>query len=176
MSDPELPSGGEELTLPVRVLFVCMGNICRSPTAQGVFEAQVHEAGLDGRVVADSAGLGPWHVGEAPDPRAQNAAWNRGIDLSGQRARQVEQTDFDRFHYMLAMDRGNLVALQQRQPTGSAVLIELLMRHAPGGYGREVGDPYAGGPAGFEQVLDQVEVACRGLLQTLSVRHKLSRR
>ncbi len=174
MSDPELPA--EELALPVRVLFVCMGNICRSPTAQGVLEAQVHDAGLDGRLVVDSAGLGPWHVGEAPDPRAQHAAWGRGIDISAQRARQVEQGDFQRFHYMLAMDRGNLAALQQRQPPRSTVRIELLMRHAPGGYGREVGDPYAGGPAGFEQVLDQVEVACRGLLQTLSVRHSLNRR
>ena len=149
------------------VLFVCLGNICRSPTAHGVFSAQVAEAGLAGRIAIDSAGTGAWHVGEPPDGRATAAALQRGYDLSGLRARQVDPADFERFHYILAMDRSNLSHLEAMRPAGYRGHLGLFLDFHPRPPTREVPDPYYGGDRGFEEVLDLVERAGRGLLEAM---------
>lgn len=128
---------------------------------------QVEAAGLVGRIEIDSAGTGDWHVGEAPDTRAQAAARSRGYDLSALRARQVSAADFERFDLLLAMDEANLAELHRRCPPQHRDKVRLLMAFAPGTTETEVADPYFGGTQGFEQVLDQVERACRGLLDTL---------
>ncbi|MCR4466551.1 low molecular weight protein-tyrosine-phosphatase [Burkholderia sp. SCN-KJ] len=151
----------------VAICFVCLGNICRSPTAEGVMRHQVDAAGLADRIEVDSAGTGDWHVGEPPDTRAQAAARTRGYDLSALRARQVSAADFERFDLLLAMDEANLAELRRRCPPGQRDKVRLLMEFAPGAAETEVADPYFGGAQGFEQVLDQVERACAGLLDTL---------
>jgi protein-tyrosine phosphatase len=153
------------------VLFVCMGNICRSPTAEGVFRELLAGSGLLQRVHADSAGTHAYHVGSPPDPRAQQAAARRGIDISRLRARVVVREDFERFDYVLAMDCGNLEDLAGQRPARPRARVGLLMEFAPSGYPREVPDPYYGGRHGFEQVLDMVETGCRGLLQEILSRH-----
>jgi protein-tyrosine phosphatase len=159
----------------LRVLMICMGNICRSPTAEGVLRAQLQRAGLADRVAVDSAGTHGFHTGEAPDPRAIRHAAQRGYDIAGQRARPVGPDDFARFHWLLAMDEANLAWLHKRAPQGHGARIELLLAHArrqpPV---REVPDPYYGPPAGFEQVLDLVEDACQGVVERLHV--ELARR
>ncbi|MBI0327929.1 low molecular weight protein-tyrosine-phosphatase [Burkholderia plantarii] len=149
------------------VCFVCLGNICRSPTAEGVMRAQVDAAGLAHAIEIDSAGTGDWHVGAPPDPRAQQAARSRGYDLSALRARQVEAADFARFDLLLAMDDANLAELRRRAPAELRHKLRLLMEFAGEGAAREVADPYFGGAQGFEQVLDQCEAACAGLLASL---------
>ncbi|RQR62138.1 low molecular weight phosphotyrosine protein phosphatase [Burkholderia sp. Bp9126] len=154
----------------VAICFVCLGNICRSPTAEGVMRHQVEAAGLADRIDVDSAGTGDWHVGEAPDSRAQAAARTRGYDLSALRARQVSGADFEHFDLLLAMDDANLAELRRRCPAEHRGKVRLLMAFAPGATVSEVADPYFGGAQGFEQVLDQCEAACRGLLDTLSQR------
>lgn len=154
----------------MRVLFVCLGNICRSPTAEGMFRRHLDEAGLAGRVEVDSCGIGPWHVGKSPDARAQAAAASRGLDLSGLRARQLDDGDFARFDYLLAMDHDNLAALEARRPADSAAHVGLFLAFA-GLPDRAVPDPYYGGDDGFEQVLDLVESASRGLVE--DVRRRL---
>ncbi|MCD6044139.1 MAG: phosphotyrosine protein phosphatase [Burkholderiales bacterium] len=141
------------------VLFVCTGNICRSPTAEGVLRALCVEAGIELRV--ESAGLGDWHVGQPPDERAQHHAGRRGYDLSAQRARQVRAHDFDEFDMILAMDRGHLRALQRMAGPAHRSKIRLFATDC------DVPDPYYGGPEGFEQVLDLVEAHCRNLLREL---------
>jgi protein-tyrosine phosphatase len=141
------------------ILFVCTGNICRSPTAEAVFRALAKNAGLELRI--ESAGLGDWHVGEPPDDRAQHHAKGRGYDLSAQRARQVRQRDFDDFDLILAMDRGHLRALERMAPPKHRAKIRLFAAD------RDVPDPYYGGPEGFERVLDLVEDQCRSLLEEL---------
>ena len=147
----------------MRVLFVCLGNICRSPTAEGVFRRKLHEAGLESRVTVDSAGTGDWHVGKAPDARTRVAAMRRGYDLSALRARQVRKADFGEFDLILAMDLANLADLKRLgQGVGTAELDLFLRRYA--GELDEVPDPYYGGEAGFEQVLDLIERACDALL------------
>ena len=149
------------------VLFVCLGNICRSPTAEGVFRhllAQERPA-LD--VEVDSAGMGDYHIGEPPDIRSQRAAMQRGIDLSGLRARQVSVHDFDRFGLILAMDRSNLRALQALRPKASRAEVRLLLEYAGGLDDLEVPDPYSGGQDGFERVLDLIMLASRGLISAL---------
>lgn len=153
----------------VSVLFVCMGNICRSPTAEGVFKRLVEEAGLDGQVFVDSAGTHDYHVGSPPDRRAQAAAARRGYDLSALRARKLGLEDVRRFDYVLVMDRGNLNRAHSIGG-GFADNIRLLMDFAPHRREREVPDPYAGGPEGFEYVLDLIEDACRGLLEDVKRR------
>lgn len=153
----------------VSVLFVCMGNICRSPTAEGVFRRLVEEAGLDGKVFVDSAGTHDYHVGSPPDRRAQAAAARRGYDLSALRARKFGLEDVRRFDYVLVMDRGNLNRARSIGG-GFADNIRLLMDFAPHRREREVPDPYAGGPEGFEYVLDLIEDACRGLLEDVKRR------
>jgi protein-tyrosine phosphatase len=154
----------------VAVCFVCLGNICRSPTAEAVLRAQIGAAGLDGRIDVDSAGTGDWHMGEAPDERAQAAARRRGYDLSRLRARQVAREDFERFDLLLAMDDANLRQLRSLCPEQHQAKLRLLMEFATEPAGREVADPYFGGGEGFEQVLDQCEEACRGLLAHLRAR------
>jgi protein-tyrosine phosphatase len=155
---------------PVKVLFVCMGNICRSPTAEGVFKGLVERAGLGEEIVSDSAGTHDYHVGEAPDPRAQSAARARGYDLSRLCARQVKPRDFSEFDYVLAMDEANLGQLRHLCPPGHAGKVRLFMEFAGQGAPREVPDPYYGGAPGFERVLDLVERASRGLLDHLRAR------
>lgn len=154
----------------VRILFVCMGNICRSPIAQVVFKHLVAEAGLGDRIFVDSAGTHAYHLGEPPDPRAQHAAAHRGYDLSALRARQVRRSDFTEFDFVIAMDTMNLRALARLCPPEHARKIRLLMEFADGACEREVPDPYYGGKAEFERVLDLVEQASRGLLDYLSRR------
>ena len=148
----------------MRVLFVCMGNICRSPTAEGVFRALAEGEGVE--VAIDSAGLGRWHVGDPPDERATAAAASRSIGLSGA-ARQVEPADFDRFDLLVAMDAENVAGLQRLAPDGEAAeKIRLLREFDPDAGGDlDVPDPYYGGPDGFEDVLDMVERSSRGLLE-----------
>jgi len=149
------------------VLFVCTGNICRSPTAQGVFEKMVHAAGLAERVRVDSAGTHDYHVGESPDARAQAHARRRGYDLSTLRARQGLRADFEAFDHILAMDRGHLKILRRLAPPGYGGL-QLFMDYAPRSLGPDVPDPYYGGADGFERVLDMIEHAAAGLLRSLA--------
>ena len=151
----------------VNVLFVCMGNICRSPTAEGVFKRQVEEAGLVGRVLSDSAGTHDYHVGDPPDPRTQFAANRRGYDLSALRGRQVSRHDFSEFDYVLAMDLANLRLLERLCPPQHVHKLKLFLEFATGTESREVPDPYYGGAQGFEQVLDLAEQASRGLIEYL---------
>lgn len=149
----------------VSVLFVCMGNICRSPTAQGVFEQLVQSQGLADRILIDSAGTHAYHVGEQPDNRAQAAARGRGVDLSGQRARRVNTGDFTQFDYILAMDHDNLEDLQRLLGNQLGENVHLFMSFASRWQADEVPDPYYGGGSGFERVLDMVEDAAEGLLE-----------
>jgi len=156
----------------VSVLFVCMGNICRSPTAQGLFEALLTQRGWRERVKVDSAGTHAYHIGSAPDERAQAAAARRGVDLALQRARQVAACDFDNFDYILAMDRHNLSILQEMvQTVEQKQRLRLFMGFASRWSEAEVPDPYYGGDLGFEQVLDMTEDAAEGLLIHLMQRH-----
>lgn len=156
----------------VAVLFVCMGNICRSPTAEGVFRKLVEDEGLSGAVEIDSAGTHAYHVGDQPDRRAQAAAERRGVSLSDLRARRVAPEDFSRFDYVLAMDRLNLHMLTEEAGQDYAERVSLFLDFG-GGAESEVPDPYYGGSAGFERVLDLVEDASRGLLETLRSRHSI---
>lgn len=149
-----------------RILFFCMGNICRSPTAEGVMRAKLAAAGLD--VALDSAGTHGYHVGEAPDERSVAHARRRGYDLSALRARQLTAADFDRFDLVLAMDEDNLATAARLCPPARRARLQLLMDYAPGAGTRNVPDPYYGGGDGFERVLDLVEAACEGLLAALS--------
>jgi len=149
----------------MRVLFVCLGNICRSPTAEGVMRAVVAGRGLDGAVEVDSAGTGPWHAGEPADERMRRAAGRRGYEL-GSRARQVHPEDFDRFDLIIAMDRENLADLRALAPPGRDNL-HLFSDFLPPGSPRDVPDPYYGGERGFEEVLDLVEAGCPKILDRL---------
>jgi protein-tyrosine phosphatase len=157
----------------VRILFVCLGNICRSPTAEGVMRALVREAGLEDRIEVDSAGTGGWHVGAPPDERSAAAARRRGIDLEGA-ARRVVPEDFERFEMLLAMDSENLGALRALAPDADAAARARLLREldpaSAGAADLDVPDPYHGGARGFDDVLDLVEAACRGLLEDLRPR------
>ena len=155
----------------VKVLFVCMGNICRSPTAEGVFSVIVERAGLQDKIGIDSAGTHAYHVGEPPDPRAQKSAKARGIDISHLRARRAIEQDFERFDYVLAMDLDNLGNLQTICPPDQQAKLSLFLDYASHADIREVPDPYYGGPLGFERVLDMVEDAAQGLLQTILTQH-----
>jgi protein-tyrosine phosphatase len=150
-----------------RVLFVCTGNICRSPTAEAVFRKLVADAGLADRITADSAGTHAYHVGEPPDRRTQLAARSRGYDLSELRARRVARDDFHRFDLVLAMDREHHEILGGLAPPSAAHKLRLVMEFARRSAHDEVPDPYYGGPDGFELVLDLLEDAAKGLLETL---------
>ena len=152
-----------------RVLFVCTGNICRSPTAEGVFRHLVRAQGLEHRFEADSAGTFAYHVGEPPDGRTIRAARARGYDLSALRARVVTLADFDRFDLLLALDQGHRRELLHLAPhRQGAERVRLLLDYAPAHKGQDVPDPYYGDRADFERVLDLVEAGCRGLLTALN--------
>jgi len=153
-----------------RVLFVCLGNICRSPTAEAVFRDLVQRQASQLAIEADSAGTHAYHAGSAPDERAIAAARRRGIDMSRLRARKVETADFERFDLVLAMDEENLRRLRQLAPATYRDRVRLFLDYAPQLGRREVPDPYYGDATGFEEVLDLVEEAARGLLAALSAR------
>lgn len=159
-----MTTSGDVLQPAAHVLFVCMGNICRSPTAEGVFRSAVARAGLAATIRIDSAGIGDWHVGHPPDQRAIDAARRRGYDIAGLRARQASAADFAQFGWILAMDRANLRALQRMQPRDFGGHLGLFLDFAPGMGLREVPDPYHGGPDIFEQVLDLTERTNNALL------------
>jgi protein-tyrosine phosphatase len=158
----------------MRILFVCMGNICRSPTAEGVMRRLLEDAGLGERVEVESAGTGGWHVGEPPDERATLAARRRGVTLEGA-AQQVTPDDFRRFDLLIALDRSNLRELLALAPDEEAAeKVRLLREFDPGADGDlDVPDPYYGGDRGFETVLDMVEAACRGLIDELRAAEKV---
>ncbi len=156
----------------VNILFVCMGNICRSPTAQGVFEKLLGENSLSERFVVDSAGTHAYHVGEPPDSRAIQAAQRRGIALDHQRARRVSETDFAAFDYVLAMDEENFAILSSICRAQDRSKLHLLMDFAPEAKVRDVPDPYYGGSNGFERVLDLIEYASHGLLESIRRQHR----
>jgi len=149
----------------VSVLFVCMGNICRSPTAEAVFRHYVESAGLSDAILIDSAGTHDYHIGHAPDLRSQQAAGQRGYQMNGLRGRQVDKSDFERFDYVLAMDKANLAILQYLAPRGCKKHVQLFLDYARHHNEEEVPDPYYGGSQGFECVLDMVEDAAQSLLQ-----------
>ncbi|HMC34120.1 MAG TPA: low molecular weight protein-tyrosine-phosphatase [Myxococcales bacterium] len=149
------------------VLFVCTGNICRSPTAEAIFRKLATDAGMAEAVAADSAGTHGYHVGEPPDSRAQKAAAKRGYDLSGLRARLFERADFQRFDLILAMDRDHYSILSNMARPSADHKLKLMMSYARRFKEREVPDPYYGGPQGFERVLDMLEDAAKGLLESL---------
>lgn len=152
---------------PFSVLFVCTGNICRSPTAEGVFRKLAADSGMSEAVLADSAGTHGYHVGEPPDSRAQSAAADRGYDLSGLRARRVERADFERFDLIVAMDQGHLAILSRMAGAAAAHKLKLMMSYASRFSAKDVPDPYYGGPQDFEQVLDMLEDGARGLLDSV---------
>lgn len=154
----------------IKVLFVCMGNICRSPTAHGVFQKMVDDQSLGHLIEVDSAGTHAYHVGEAPDPRAQAAARRRGVELNTLRARKAKADDFEVFDYILVMDDDNYQNLELICPPGHEEKLRLFLEYAPAVREREVPDPYYGGDSGFERVLDLIEVASEGLLADIQSR------
>lgn len=155
----------------VSVVFVCMGNICRSPTAEGVFRALVERENLAGEIAIDSAGTHAYHVGEPPDSRSQAAARQRGVDLSGQRARKAVAADFKHFDYVLAMDPDNHAMLASLCPGGEEHRLRLFLEFAPEAGRSDVPDPYYGGGRGFDEVLDLIEQASEGLLADIRKNH-----
>ncbi|WP_455365505.1 low molecular weight protein-tyrosine-phosphatase [Kaarinaea lacus] len=155
----------------VNVIFVCMGNICRSPTAEGVFTRMVEEAGLIEKIGIDSAGTHAYHVGEPPDPRAQKSALARGVDIGHLRARRAVAEDFERFDYVLAMDYDNLENLEPLCESQYASKLQLFLDYGSHADIKEVPDPYYGGALGFERVLDLIEDASNGLLNSILDRH-----
>jgi protein-tyrosine phosphatase len=157
-------------TAGVKILFVCLGNICRSPTAAGVMRALAAREAPELALEVDSAGTAGYHIGESPDPRTCQAAARRGYDLSALRARIVAPADFERFDLILAMDRENLRVLRRRAPAHAHERLRLFLEFAPQEAGEDVPDPYYGGPNGFEEVLDLVEDAARGLIAHLRQR------
>ncbi|MEP0202605.1 MAG: low molecular weight protein-tyrosine-phosphatase [Halioglobus sp.] len=157
----------EQRSEPVGVLFVCLGNICRSPTAHGVFQHKINAAGLGHTVSVDSCGTGNWHAGEPPDGRASAAAALRGYDLSELRARQVTPHDFDQYDFILAMDESNLEDLRAMAPSGYSGQLALFLDFASGLSDSTVPDPYYGGENGFDEVLDLIETASEGLLKAV---------
>lgn len=158
------------------VLLCCMGNICRSPTAQGVLRDAADRAGLGEHLRIDSAGTVGSHAGEPPDPRAQRHALRRGVDIGAQRARQVQARDFEEFDLVVAMDRDNLAWLRTACPPAQQHKLRLMMSFAPRAATDEVPDPYYGGAEGFERVFDLLELACAGLLGHVQAELQLRRR
>ena len=153
------------------ILFVCMGNICRSPLAEGIFRHRLAERAVHLNVMIDSAGTHSYHVGDPPDQRAQTAAARRGIDISMLGARKVVEIDFERFDYILVMDDENRRALLQRSEPEYHAKVRLFLDYSRANPGAEVPDPYYGGPAGFERVIDLIEEATEGLLDEIVNAH-----
>ena len=158
------------LSSTLSVVFVCTGNICRSPSAEGVLSGKATAAGLGERLLVDSAGTHGYHIGEPPDARAIQAAAARGYDIAGQRARAIGPTDFDRFDLILGLDRGHLRLLTQAAPAAGQDRVGLLMDYAPRLGTRDVPDPYYGDIADFERALDLIEAAVDGLIEALRLR------
>ena len=154
-----------------RVLFVCTGNICRSPTAEGVFRTLVETRGLSHRIEADSAGIGSWHVGEPPDPRSQDTARRRGVEIGGQRARTVRADDFSGFDLLLAMDSTHYRQLGRACPPEYVDRVRMFLDYAPELGHADVPDPYYGEGDGFENVFDMIETASQGLLAEIEANH-----
>ena len=150
------------------VLFVCLGNICRSPLAEGALRAEAERLGLD--LTIDSAGAGDWHAGEPPDERAQRTALRHGVDISGQRARQVRPADFRRFTHIVALDPDNLTSLRKLAPADATAELSLLLDHVEGRAGQAVADPWFGEEAGFEVTWAEVAAAARALADRFSRR------
>ena len=155
---------------PIRVLFVCLGNICRSPTAEGVFRKHLEKHGLADLVEVDSCGTGNWHVGSAPDDRARKAAAERGIDIGHLRARQFRPVDLEAFHYILTMDRQNLADIRDVWTQQGGTEPRLFLDYLPDSTVTEVPDPYYGGDDGFDHVLDLIHQASEGLLADIRTR------
>jgi len=155
----------------IHVLFVCLGNICRSPTAEGVFRHLIEAHALGDRIAIDSAGTAAYHVGHPPDSRSQAAAKLRGVDLSAQRARQVSKADFNQYDYVLAMDTENYANLMAICPPDKTHKVHLMLDFAADEFGKNVPDPYYGEGDGFETVLDMIEIASRGLLDDIRDKH-----
>lgn len=153
----------------MNVLFVCMGNICRSPMAEGIFRREIAKAGLMDKVHIDSAGTHSYHVGSKPDQRAQNAANKRGVNISGLRGRQVANVDFEKFDYILAMDTVNLNNLKRRAPARLHGKLRLLLSYSRKYPNLDVPDPYYGGISGFEENLDMIEDAVQGLIKEIQM-------
>lgn len=158
---------------PVRVLFVCLGNICRSPMAEGAFRHLLKQEGLGDRVEIDSAGTHGYHIDESPDRRAQATMKARGIDIGDLRGRQVSAADFGSFDYVLAMDRENLENLRAICPPGQEDKLHLFLEYAAHRPEREVPDPYFGGASGFDRVFDLIKDAAEGLLADIRARYRL---
>ena len=156
--------------MTVSVLFVCLGNICRSPTAEAVFRERVIAAGLEAHIRIDSAGTGDWHIGRAPDPRTREAAARRGYQMDTLRARQVSPQDFYEFDVVLAMDNTNLADLQAMQPADVNVTLGRFLDYSTAASVKEVPDSYYGGEDGFDRVLDLIEGGADGLLDALRER------
>lgn len=152
------------MTDKVQILFVCLGNICRSPTAHGVFRQAVEQAGLTRRIGIDSCGTGDWHVGKSPDPRAVAAALKRGVDISDLRARQIQPMDLHQYDYVLVMDRQNLADVIRLWRQHGGTEPDLFLNHGDPDDTDEVPDPYYGGDQGFERVIDLIERASQALL------------
>jgi len=155
----------------IRVLFICTGNICRSPTAEGVFQALVDHQGLGAHIDVDSAGTQSWHQGNAPDARSIEAAARRGVKISHQKSRPIVAADYTDFDYLLAMDGEHFEFLSAKLPEDAHARIALLLDFAPAFSERDVPDPYYGGPGGFENVLDMIEAASHGLLAEIRKSH-----
>lgn len=151
----------------ISVLFVCTGNICRSPTAEGVFRDRVMKAGLQDRFLIDSAGTGGWHIGTGPDPRSVATALKHGIDISGLRARQLHIDDYKNFHHLIALDETHLNHMMNLKPVSSTTQISLLMHHDVARKWNDVPDPYYGGPQDFDLAYDLIAAGVDGLLATL---------
>ncbi len=152
----------------IHILFVCLGNICRSSMAEGILRSLAEQTSTGNNYIIDSAGTGAWHVGCAPDGRAQSTARARGIDISSQRARQINRRDFERFDHILAMDHSNFSELIDKAPVNYANKVRLFLDYLPGHHIRDVPDPYYGGPEGFEEAFDLIEQACKAFLKELS--------
>ena len=154
--------------MPTKLLFVCLGNICRSPLAEEAFRIEAERFGIDAE--ADSAGPGAWHVGEPPDPRAQAVAAHHGADIRHLRARQVAREDFERFDHIVALDRENLAQLRSMRPKGARARLSLLLDHVPGREGEAVADPYSGGASHFEVTWNDVTEGARALARAIAER------
>ena len=174
MGDPQLTLVNDGTWEPIRVLFVCLGNICRSPLAEAVFRHLVDERGWTERFDIDSAGTSGWHRGAPPDARSTETARRRGIEVVGA-SRKVVAADLRRFHYVIAMDEENLDALRELQASaGGTAQVRRLREFEPRAASLDVPDPYYGGPRGFEDVHDIVERACAGLLAHIAAEHGLA--
>lgn len=149
------------------VLFVCLGNICRSPTAEGIFRHLVQEAGLGDRIAVDSAGTADWHTGKGPDPRSCETALKYGVDITGLRARQIERADFERFGFIVALDRNNLTDIQALAPSDHGASVRLLLDYVPGLEGQPVPDPYYGTEEDFEEAYRLARQGCEALLEAV---------